>query len=113
MNEKAIRKTAAVIFDKEDGYIIQSPLCPVIMAIGDTEKEAWELFEDMLKQHMIACKEGRVAEGPGRPAKGKVFFHTKIDPDIKEALKTLSKGFSLSQGEVVEYLVRKYQAEQD
>jgi predicted RNase H-like HicB family nuclease len=66
MNADAIKKTAAV--RKQGGdYIVQSPLCPDVIGAGDTEPEAWQIFEEILEDYLADHKAGRVAKGRGRP----------------------------------------------
>lgn len=107
MNLEAIKKTA--IQSVEDGgYVVKSPLCPMVMGVGDTPDEAWRIFHEMLDEHYEGWKAGRVARGPGRPKKGKTRLHAEVDPDVKTALAEGAKGLGISQGEMIEYLFELY-----
>jgi len=110
MNAEAIRNTA-VLREQDGDYIVQSPLCPEVIGAGDTEQEAWQIFEEILEDYLADHKAGRVAKELGRPRKNKIRFHTEIDPDVKAAIAALAKQFGVSQGEAVEYLFRRFAAE--
>jgi predicted RNase H-like HicB family nuclease len=111
MKAETIRKTALIQWSEEDeAFLIQSPLCPDVVAIEETEEQAWELFDDMLAVYLQAEQEGRLAKGPGRPRKNKIRFDAEIDPDIKVALADEAKGLGISLGEMVEVLFGHYRA---
>jgi hypothetical protein len=66
MNADAIKK-AAVVRKQGGDYIVQSSLCPDVIGAGDTEPEAWQVFEEILEDYLADHKAGRVAKGRGRP----------------------------------------------
>lgn len=115
MNKQALQKTALCRFDPESGdYIVQSPLCEIVMGVDDTEEGAWTLFQELLNETYEDYLEGKLAKypKPGRPAKGKTSLHAEVDPDIKKALAAAAKEIGISQGEMIEYLFARYQASQ-
>lgn len=110
MNAEAIRKTAVLRREHGD-YVVQSQLCPDVIGAGDTEQEAWQIFEEILQDYLADHKAGRVAQGRGRSRKHKIRFTTEIDPDVKRAIAAMARQFGVSQGEAIEYLFRRFEAE--
>jgi predicted RNase H-like HicB family nuclease len=108
MNIDAIKKTAILRREDED-YIVESPLCPDVLGVGDTEAEAWQIFQEVLVDYEADHKANRVAKGPGRPAKGKKKFAVEMDPDITSAIAASAKALGISQGELVEGAYRLFQ----
>lgn len=112
MNKEAILKTAITVWsDEDESFVTQSPLVNHVIAIGDTEEEALELFDDMVTEHIKAYKEGRVGKPVmGRPSKGKVRIDIEIAPDIREQFRALAGEIGISQGETMEYLFSFWKA---
>lgn len=106
MKVEAIKKTAIHWIDESGDHIVESPLCPMVSGVADTEAEAWQIFNEMLEEHIGDLKANRVAKGPGRPAKGKAKFAVEIEPETKTAISACAKDFNISQGELIEYLFR-------
>lgn len=105
MNKDAIHKTAIVTWDKENGFIVESPLCPDVSGVDDTEEGAWKIFNEILEDYYIDYLAGRLAKPVmGRPPKGKMPLHTEVAPDIKASLAKLAKEKGISQGEAIEFL---------
>jgi hypothetical protein len=107
MNKKGITKTAICRFDpKERCYIVQSPLFDRCIGAAKTEKQAWQIFYELLDEFYIAYLEGNLFgyEKAGRPRKGNVELHALVKPEIKKEITARAKDFGISQGEVIEYL---------
>ncbi len=107
MNKDSIKATAVCRWDMEDEcYVVSSPVMDIVLGVGDTEAEAWQIFNEILEETYQCYLEGRLANHPkpGRPAKHKVRIHAEISPDIKEAIQAMAKRIGISQGEVLEYL---------
>jgi predicted RNase H-like HicB family nuclease len=114
MNPDAILETLYTQWSAEDEcYLARSVFCPAIIGIGETPKAAKRCFTELLQDYCDDLAAGRMVkhDGPGRPKKGKIRFNTEIEPDIKAALAQTAKRIGVSQGEVVEYLFRNFQAQ--
>lgn len=108
MNREAISKTAVCYWsDEDDCYVVSSMIFHVCAGIGDTPEEAWTLFKYFLNETYIDYKEGRLAgyDKAGRPSKGGLGIHVRVQPTTKEDIDKLAKKFGISQGEVIDYLV--------
>ncbi|MCX5919870.1 MAG: hypothetical protein NTW61_00865 [Candidatus Melainabacteria bacterium] len=129
MSEKwknQILKTAICVWqedteDDDDGYyIVKSPLTARLNEYGEilgcspNKQEAFDIFEDMVEAALVEYQKGTIAQriGPGKPKKGKARFTAEISPESKQILAGMSLFFgNISQGEVVEYLITRYQLE--
>ena len=68
----------------------------------------------MVEAALVEYQKGTIAQriGPGKPKKGKARFTAEISPESKQILAGMSLFFgNISQGEVVEYLITRYQLE--
>jgi hypothetical protein len=107
MNKKAIAQTALCRYDdRENCYLVESPLCDRVLGAGDTEEEAWRVFHELLNETYIAYLEGNLVgyEKRGRPAKGNIEFHAQVKPEVKEKIAAQARKLGISQGEVIAYL---------
>jgi hypothetical protein len=129
MSEKwknQILKTAICVWQEDleddDGgyYIVKSPLTDRLNEYGEIlgcspdKQEAFAIFEDMVEAALAEYQKGTIAQrtGPGKPKKGKARFSAEISPESKQLLAGMSLSFgNISQGEVVEYLITRYQLE--
>lgn len=108
MNKEAIRKTAICYFSPADKcFVVKSPLFDMVIGAEKTEKDAWEIFNDLLDATYVNYLEGKLAgyTKAGRPKKNRVSFHAEIKPESKGELKELSEKLSCSQGEVIDFLL--------
>lgn len=64
MNKLSIQKTALHWVDESGDHIVQSPLCPEVTGAGDTEAEAWQIFNEILEDYLGDLKAGRVTKAP-------------------------------------------------
>lgn len=115
MDKEALLKTMVTHWDENDNcFVTESPLDLLICGTGDTPEASVQSFHLHVEAHYEAYKQGKHARynKPGRPAKGKTRFNTEIDPDVKAALTAAAKEIGISQGEMVEYLFKRYQASQ-
>lgn len=113
MNKQLIARTAVCyLSSKYNEYIVESPLLEGCAGIGETEDEAHRLFSNLLDDAYESYLEGRVPEydKPGRPSKGRVALNTDVQPNTKDAVKTMSAEFGCSQGEILDYLHAFYAA---
>lgn len=112
MNKQAIERTAICYFsDEDDCHIVVSPIFQAIAGVGETPKKAWTVFYRLLDAIYLDYLEGKLAgySKPGRPRKGGTPFNAIVQPDTKKGLSRIAKEFSISQGEVVDYLFFYYQ----
>ena len=115
MNKDAILKTVITRWsDEDEAYIAESPLADTIGGVGDTPEEAMEVHKRFVEGEYLAYLENKhaVYNKRGRPSKGKIKVSLDIRPDLREAIKAMAAEFGISQGEVLEYLHARYQAEQ-
>lgn len=114
MNKSAIIKTAIEQYDsKEDLFIVQSPLLDICTGAAKNKKEAWQIFHDLLNSMYIKYLEGKKVgryKSPGRPAKNRLGFACQIKPTTKRSIQSMAKKLEISQGEVIDYLLRSHQA---
>lgn len=104
MKREAILQTA-VCYKEGDDFIVESPLFDVVMGVGETEKEAFAIFKNLLDEAYIEYLEGNVVgyEKPGRPKKGGVNLHTLVRPETKALLVKLTTEWEISLGECVDF----------
>jgi hypothetical protein len=106
MNKDIIRNTAIQTWDEENGYIVESPLCPDVTGIDDDKEVAWQIFYEILDEYWVDYLAGRLANPVmGRPSTGKERLGLYIAPDIKQSLGKLSEDKGISYGEAVEFLL--------
>lgn len=106
MNKKAIAETALCRYeDKESCFVVESPIFDRVIGVGDSESEAWRVFQELLDETYIAYLEGKLVgyEKRGRPAKGYVEFHAQVRPEVKSRISERAKALGISQGEVIAY----------
>jgi predicted RNase H-like HicB family nuclease len=107
MNKKAIADTALCRYDeKEQCYIVESPLFDRVTGVAETESEARQIFHELLDETYIAYLEGKLVgyDKRGRPAKGNVEFHAQVKPEVKAQIAERAKALGISQGDVITYL---------
>lgn len=107
MNKKAIADTALCRYDdKEQCYIVESPLFDRVTGVAETESEARQIFHELLNETYIAYLEGKLVgyDKRGRPAKGNVEFHAQVKPEVKAQISEKAKALGISQGDVIAYL---------
>jgi len=107
MNRKAIADTALCRYDEvEQVFVVESPLFDRLAGVAPTEKEAWNLFREMLDETYVAYLEGNLVgyDKRGRPAKGNVEFHAQVKPEVKKQILQKAKTLGISQGDVIAYL---------
>lgn len=104
----AIKATSILSKDGDD-YVVESPLCPMVIGVGDTPEEAYQVFNEILDDYIDELKKGRIAQGAGRPIKPvkKTRLDATISQQIKEAMTQQAKAMGISRGELVEYLFTK------
>lgn len=117
MNREAILKTA-ILRKTAEGHLVSSPLCSGVIGIGPSPEEAYKSFSDLVQDRYIAYLEGKHSNSAekrerGRPKKSYVEFHTKINPDVKLDLSNLAQSLGISQGELIEFLYRKYEVSKE
>jgi predicted RNase H-like HicB family nuclease len=107
MNKKAIADTALCRYNEEENYyVVESPLFDRVSGVAETEKEARQIFHELLDETYLAYLEGKLVgyDKRGRPAKGNVEFHAQIKPEVKIQILDKAKALGISQGEVIAYL---------
>lgn len=107
MNKKAIAGTALCRYDeKEQCYIVESPLFDRVAGVAETASEARKIFNELLDETYVAYLEGKLVgyDKRGRPAKGNVEFHAQVKPEVKQQITERAKALGISQGEVIAYL---------
>ncbi len=112
MNKDAIIKTAAIYYSEQDEcYITESPLSETISGHGETEKESYQRFLEMVQMNYEAYQKGKHAiyNKPGRPSKNKLQLHAEIKADTKSALQKMAKDLKISQGEAIELAITFYE----
>jgi len=109
MNKGAIRATAVCRFNaKEKVYVVASPLLDICVGAAETEKESWEIYDDLLQAFYVEYLEGKVVGlygKRGRPAKGGIAVDARVKPPTKDGLDKLSDEIGCSLGEVIDYLL--------
>lgn len=108
MNREAIEKTAVCYWSNEDDcYIVDSLIFQRCAGTGNTPEEAWRQFKEFLNEMYIAYKEGKLSgySKPGRPPKGAMGIHIRVQPSSKDRIDALAESYGISQGEVIDYLV--------
>lgn len=108
MNKEAIKNTALCYHSTtERCFIVESPLFDMVIGAAPTEKEAWEIFNDLLDETYVNYLEGKLAgyTKAGRPKKNRIGFHAEVKPESKESLKELADKLACSQGEVIDFLL--------
>ena len=111
MNRDTIKKTAICRYEqKEKVYIVESPLLDILHGISETEKEAWEIFYDLLDAMYIKYLEGKHVGsfGKGRPAKNRIDLHAQVQARTKEKIDQVSKDLGISKGEAIDCLAFGY-----
>jgi predicted RNase H-like HicB family nuclease len=69
MNRESIKKTAVCRYDdKQNCYIVASPLYPALTSTAETEEDAWDIFHDDLDDAYSSYLEGRI-EHTSKPFK--------------------------------------------
>ena len=115
MNKEAVLKTTVWSRDIEDGsFVVESPLMPGLAGAGETVKEAWESFKVFLDSAYQSYLEDRLGGSygkRGRPAKDNIEIHVKVRQTTKTALQQLAEDKECSQGEVIDYLLASYKAQ--
>ncbi len=114
MNKTAILQTAVCKLEDEV-YVYESPLLPDCIGAADTKKEAWQHFIHHVETAYAAYLEGRLAgmyERPGRPAKNRAPLTLRVQPTTKERIAQLAEDKECSQGEIADYLLSFWEAEQ-
>lgn len=89
MNKKAIAGTALCRYDeKEQCYIVESPLFDRVTGVAETASEARKIFNELLDETYVAYLEGKLVgyDKRGRPAKGNVEFHAQVKPEVKQQI---------------------------
>jgi predicted RNase H-like HicB family nuclease len=107
MNKKAIADTALCRYDeKEQCYIVESPLFDRVTGVAETADEARQIFNELLDETYVAYLEGKLVgyDKRGRPAKGNVEFHAQVKPEVKAQISERAKALGISQGDVIAYL---------
>ena len=114
MNKKAILQTAICKLE-EDTYVYESPLLPDCIGAAETKEEAWKHFNHHVETVYAAYLEGRLVgmyEHPGRPAKNRASVTLRVQPVTKARIAKLAKDKNCSQGELADYLLAFWEAEQ-
>jgi len=109
MKKEVIVRTAVCRFSKEDDcFVVESPLYELVAGIGETQKEAWKVFGELLDDMFEAHEAGRLHDysKPGRPQKGIVSVGYQVTPEIKEAIRSGAGELGISQGEYISFAVR-------
>jgi predicted RNase H-like HicB family nuclease len=92
--------------DEDNCYICTSNLYPDIIGIGDSEKEArqvyYELLEDYLKEHKPGKNKG------GRPKKANAKLTYNVSVEVKAFIELEALREDINQGAVIEKIVNFY-----
>jgi hypothetical protein len=114
MNKSAILETA--VLKLEDGmYVYESPLLANCIGAAETKRKAWTHFSHHVETAYAAYLEGRLMgmyDHPGRPAKNREQITLRVKPATREAIAKLAKDKNCSQGEVTDYLLSFWTANQ-
>ncbi len=108
ITKKTLLATAVCYWSEEDdSYVVETPLFPRAVGVGDTPREAREHFEEMLSEIYEDYATGNVLgyNKAGRPAKNGVNLHTSIRPNTKSEIDRLAKALDISQGEVIDFAI--------
>jgi predicted RNase H-like HicB family nuclease len=109
IKKQTIRASATCWWSEEDdAYLVESPLFPGCLVDAQSESEAWEEYDDALNELYIYLLENKALghDAKGRPPKGTlVNVHMQIRPDSKKILSEMAAQHSLSQGEVVDWVL--------
>ncbi|MBI4532527.1 MAG: hypothetical protein HY711_01160 [Candidatus Melainabacteria bacterium] len=110
MKKEALLRTGVCYWSNEDEcHVAESPLFDRTAGVGATPEEAKAHFRQRVEDAYPYVQAGRVAERPGRPAKGGINVHMQVTPETKLALDKLVLELALSsQGEVVDFLLFFY-----
>ncbi len=111
ISKDTIKRTAGCFWSAEDEcFIVESPLFDRLAGTGNSEEEAWAMFEDMLDSTYGYLKARKVIgyNKIGRPSKEGIQLNCKIKQTTHDSVGHLAKALKISQGEVVDVLSFHY-----
>lgn len=112
LSKEAIRKTVVCAWSQDDEcFIAVSALFPRITGTGDSFVDAIADFESVLDDAYDLLVKGKVLgySQKGRPAKGGTDMHVSVRPSTKQFINAFREGINISQGEVIDYLVKAHE----
>jgi predicted RNase H-like HicB family nuclease len=114
MNKTAILQTSVCKLEDEI-YVFESPLLPGCIGAADTKQEAWEHFRHHVETAYTAYLEGCLVgmyDRPGRPARHRTPLTLRVRPETKKRIAKLAEEKECTQGEITDYLLAFWEAEQ-
>ena len=106
MRRELIEKTALCYWsEKDDCYIVSSPLYSEALGTGDTQEEARQEFKERLEDFLKDVEAGQRAyyDSTGNPPKELLQIDVRIH--TSRQLRLLSKKYGCTEGEAVDFLV--------
>lgn len=106
--KEAILDSAFCFWSQEDeGFVVRSVLAPKVIGTGDSETEAFQVFQEILEDYLSDLDQGKVDEPKrrGRPKSNKQEVHLTISENGKNVLAHLTTKHGLTAGEVTELAI--------
>lgn len=107
MDCQKIRKAAVCVWsDDDEAFTITTPECIQLAAHGDTEDEAWALFDEFLAAYYQDFKAGKFkpAKRMGRPKANRVRKNAYLSPKTVAKLEELKAIYGYNDGQAIDWV---------
>lgn len=111
MKKETISRTTVCYWSPQDDcFVVESPFFPRIAGTGNTQNNAFAMFQRMLDEAYKELEHGNVHgyNSAGRPSKGLVRIDATVRPGTRESLDAIAAELNITKGEVIDLAIFFY-----